>query len=99
MRRIETQNQLSQNLKREAKNQGFNPVGISRIPGSARLQLRTAALQRWLKAGHQAEMQWMAAERRQNIESLLEGVTSVLSVGLNYYVKEEKKQPIYSLNI
>ena len=88
--KIKTQTELSQELKKEAKKEGFDPIGISRVPGSERIQLRTAALQRWLQLGHQADMQWMAAPRRQHIESLLEGVTSVLSVGLNYYIKTNK---------
>ena len=55
------QDQLSHELKEQAKKQGFDPVGIARFPGSDRLQLRSAALQRWLKAGHQADMAWMAS--------------------------------------
>lgn len=84
------QNQLSQAIKNEAKKQGFNPVGIAKIPGGARIQTRTASLQRWLEAGHHADMKWMEAPRRENIESLLNGAKSVLAVGLNYYVEEEK---------
>ena len=91
------QTQLSQELKKEAKQQGFDPVGITRIPGSERIQLRTASLQRWLNAGHQAEMKWMAAPRRQKAESLLEGVTSLLSVGLNYYVEATKAPEALSI--
>ena len=70
---IKNQTKLSERLKREAKKQGFGPVGISRIPGSERIQLRTASLERWLQMGHHADMQWMASPRRQQIESLLEG--------------------------
>ncbi len=76
---------------------GFDPVGIANIPGSNRLQLRTKALQRWLTADHQADMDWMKAERRQRIETLLEGVESLLAVGLNYYIDIERKPQ--SLNI
>ena len=39
---------LSLALKQRAYQEGFDPVGIARLPGSERLQLRTAALQRWL---------------------------------------------------
>ena len=95
--KIKNQNQLSQDLKREAKEQGFSPVGITRIDNNERIQLRTAALQRWLNQGYQAEMQWMSAPRRQKIESLLNGVTSLLSVGLNYYVKERKQPEALSI--
>ena len=77
---------LSQALKHRAAGEGFNPVGIARIPGSPRLQLRTQALQRWLDHGHQADMAWMAAPRRRDPRLLLDGANSVLAVGLNYYV-------------
>jgi len=95
--KIKTQAQLSEELKKKAKEQGFDLIGIARIPGSDRIKLRTAALQRWLKAGHQSDMKWMGAPRRQKIESLLEGVNSVLSVGLNYYVKKNKNPGAVSI--
>ena len=97
MSTIKNHAELSEALKKEAKKQGFDPVGISRIPGSERIQLRTAALQRWLQRGHHADMEWMAYLRRQQIESLLEGVTSLLSVGLNYYIKEKKHPEALSI--
>ncbi len=96
-RKIQNQLELSQELKKAAIKQGFNLVGIARVPGSERIELRTAALQRWLNAGHQGEMKWMEAPRRQNIETLLEGVKSILSVGLNYYVKKEKNPKALSI--
>ena len=91
MTKSQSQDQLSHDLKEEAKRQGFNPVGIARIPGSKRIQMRTESLQRWLQAGYQADMGWMEAPRRQNIETLLEGVTSVLVVGLNYFTDKQMK--------
>ena len=83
------QTRLSEALKRRAAEEGFNPVGIARIPGSSRLQLRTNALQRWLDHGHQADMAWMAAPRRRDPRLLLDGANSLLAVGLNYYVDAE----------
>ena len=93
----ESQKKLSEELKAEAKNLGFNLVGIATVPESSRIKLRTAALQRWLNAGHQAGMKWMEAPRRQNIESLLKGVKSVLAVGLNYYIETDKKPNTLSI--
>lgn len=81
-----SQSELSTALRERAEREGFSPVGIARLPGSARLQLRTAALQRWLEAGHQAEMNWMAAPRRRNAAELLDNAKSLLAVGLNYNV-------------
>ena len=82
---------LSTALKRQARQEGFEPVGIARLPGSPRLQLRTQALQRWLAGKNHADMGWMAAPRRQDASQLLEGAQSLLAVGLNYYVSEQSK--------
>ena len=81
---------LAQELRREARRLGFDPVGVARVPAGPRLALRTAALERWLAAGHQAGMDWMADPRRRRIEELLPGVRSLLAVGLNYYVTAER---------
>jgi epoxyqueuosine reductase len=82
---------LARNLKHQANALGFDPVGIAAVPGSTRLQLRTAALERWLAAGHQADMGWMADPRRRAVEALLPGVRSLVAVGLNYYVDAERQ--------
>lgn len=73
-------------LKQQAQALGFDPVGIAAVPGGERINLRTRALERWLAAGHQASMGWMADPRRRAIETLLPGVRSVVAVGLSYYV-------------
>ncbi len=93
----EDQKKLSAALKKEAMLQGFNPIGIANVPGSNRITLRTAALERWLTAGYQADMGWMEAPRRKNIETLLKGVKSVLAVGLNYYVETKRKPGTLSI--
>jgi len=82
---------LAAALKQQAGALGFAPVGIASASQPRRVPLRTAALQRWLDQGHQAEMAWMADPRRQQIEALLPGVRSVLAVGLNYYVAAERQ--------
>ena len=81
---------LALELKRQAGALGFEPVGIAAVPAGERMQLRTASLQRWLAAGHQAAMDWMADPKRQRIEALLPGVRSLLAVGLNYHVAAER---------
>jgi epoxyqueuosine reductase len=83
---------LAAALKDEARALGFDPVGIAAVPGGERIPLRTAALERWLAAGHQASMGWMADPRRRAVEELLPGVRSLLAVGLNYHV-EATPQP------
>jgi len=81
---------LALELKRQAGALGFEPTGIAAVPAGERMQLRTASLQRWLAAGHQASMDWMADPKRQRIEALLPGVRSLLAVGLNYHVAAER---------
>ncbi len=82
---------LAADLRRQAASLGFDPVGIAAVPGGERLRLRSAALGRWLAAGHHASMGWMAAPRRLRVESLLPGVRSILAVGLSYYVARERR--------
>ncbi len=91
MEDIEEKIKLTKKLKTKAFEEGFDAVGIAKVPGSSRIKLRTEALERWLEAGHQAKMGWMSAKRRKNIETLLDGVQSVLAVGLNYFVDVEKR--------
>ena len=90
-RSVEQQDDLSTALKQRAREEGFEPVGLARLPGSPRLRLRTQALQRWLNQGHQADMAWMAAPRRLDASKLLEGARSLLAVGLNYYVSAQAR--------
>ncbi len=73
-------------LNAQARRLGFDPVGIAAVEGDSRLPLRTAALERWLAAGHQADMAWMADPRRRDVRQLLPGVRSLVAVGLPYYV-------------
>ena len=57
---------LTKKIKEKAFEQGFDAVGIAKVPGSSRIKLRTAALERWLEAGHQAKMEWMKSSKRKN---------------------------------
>ena len=84
--------EISKKLKERAISEGFTISGIASIPGSSRLQLRTNALNRWLSNNHHSEMKWMEAERRKNINSLLEGAKSVLSVGFTYINSQDNNK-------
>ena len=75
---------ITKKLKKKAIDEGFAIAGISNIPGSSRISLRTKALDRWLDNNFHSEMKWMEAERRKNINLLLDGAQSVLAVGYNY---------------
>jgi epoxyqueuosine reductase len=84
--------ELADTLKQQARQLGFAAVGIASAAGSERLRLRTAALERWLAAGHQADMAWMADPRRREVEALLPGVRSLVAVGLPYYVNAQRSE-------
>ena len=89
---IHEKEELSYKLKKRAISEGFAVSGIASIPGSSRLKLRTKALERWLTKNYHSDMKWMEAERRKNIESLLSGAKSVLTVGFNYLSEEHKER-------
>ena len=89
--------ELSYELKKRAIFEGFAVSGIASIPGSSRLRLRTKALERWLANNYHSEMRWMEAERRKNIESLLSGAKSVLTVGFNYLSKDHKQNTKFKI--
>ncbi len=85
--------ELSYALKKEAEKKGFYPVGIAIIPGSKRIKMRTDSLERWLEGGNHADMEWMKSPARIEIQKLLEGVKSVLVVGLNYFTVPKEETP------
>ena len=94
---LQDKKEISKKLKERAIFEGFSISGIASIPGSSRLKLRTDALERWLSKNHHAEMKWMEAERRKNIDSLLEGAKSVLSVGFTYINSQNNKDKIFKV--
>ena len=73
IKNIKDKKEISKKLKERAIKEGFSIAGIASIPGSSRIKLRTYALERWLSNDYHSEMKWMEAERRKNINSLLEG--------------------------
>ncbi|MDG2990202.1 tRNA epoxyqueuosine(34) reductase QueG [Candidatus Synechococcus calcipolaris G9] len=78
-------------VKAQARSLGFHRVGIVALGESASADLQSehrsgpVALQEWLDQGYQADMDWMADPRRQDIHRVLPGVQSVIAVALNYY--------------
>jgi epoxyqueuosine reductase len=74
-------------LKQKALDLGFHKVGITGIqPQNA------AALTSWLAQGYQAGMAWMEDSRRQDINQVMPGVRSVISVALNYYTPQTRPE-------
>ena len=76
--------EISVQLKRRAIAEGFAVAGIANVPGSKRINLRNKALDRWLENNFHSEMKWMEAEKRKNINLILDGAKSILAVGYNY---------------
>ena len=89
--------QLSFKIKKKAIQEGFAVAGIASIPGSSRINLRTQALERWLEKKYHSDMKWMEAERRRNIEFLLDGAKSVLCVGFNYLSETNQNQTKFKI--
>ncbi|MDC3019981.1 tRNA epoxyqueuosine(34) reductase QueG [Prochlorococcus sp. AH-736-E15] len=95
---LENQKKISKKLKERAIIEGFAISGIASIPGSSRLKLRNNALDRWLSHNYHGEMKWMEANRRKNINSLLEGARSVLSVGFIYISSENENKKNFKIS-
>lgn len=78
-------------IKEKAREIGFHAVGIASVEEMGDYHQKAVShLQRWLEKGYQAEMEWMANPRRQDIRQCMEGVKSVISLALNYYTPHER---------
>lgn len=73
----------SDQIKQKAQELGFHKVGIALVDEAD--SLAVSRLQSWLNHGYQADMQWMANPKRQDIRQVMPDVESVISVALNYY--------------
>lgn len=74
--------ELLREIRRWADELGFAQVGVSDI----NLQEHEAYLERWLAAGYQGDMHWMAAhgKKRSRPEELVPGTCRVLSLRMDY---------------
>ncbi len=72
-----------EHLRRRLRDLGFDEVRFAAIePGVGR-----EGLGAWLKAGHQADMDWMerTAEKRLNPDRVLEGARTAIVLGVSYF--------------
>ena len=76
-------------VKQKARSLGFHKVGIAAV---ADWETGSEPLQTWLAQGFQADMDWMANPKRQEIRQLLPSVQSVICVALNYYTPHERPE-------
>ena len=72
----------------EAQAEGFELVGFAK---AEELKDETSRLEEWLRRGYQAGMKYMERnlEKRRDPSEILHGAKSVISLGLNYYTKEQ----------
>ena len=80
-------------VKAQAIALGFHGVGITAIadPTPAE-QASKVALQAWLHQGYQADMDWMAHPKRQDIRQVMPEARSLIAVALNYYTPHEQSE-------
>ncbi|NJP09876.1 MAG: tRNA epoxyqueuosine(34) reductase QueG [Leptolyngbyaceae cyanobacterium RU_5_1] len=77
-------------IKQKALKLGLHKVGIARVDSPS--DDSTHYLQTWLSQGFQAEMDWMANPKRQDIRQVMPEVQSVICVALNYYAPAARPQ-------
>ncbi|GAB4285550.1 MAG: tRNA epoxyqueuosine(34) reductase QueG [Oscillatoriaceae cyanobacterium] len=77
----------SNDIKAKALEIGFHKVGIAAVGPSDNSEI---PLQKWLNQGYQADMDWMAHPKRQDIRLVMPDVQSVICVALNYYTEHQR---------
>lgn len=90
---LNKQSHYSALIKTQAKELGFLGCGISKVRF---LEEEVSNFEEWLKRGYHGEMQWLENnfDKRLDPAKLMPGAKSVVSVLLNYYPKEEQKDPL-----
>ncbi len=85
---------LSAQIKEEARNLGFFGCGIAR---AERLKDDAARVERWLEKGMQGEMSYLERnrEKRYDASKLVEGAQSVITVLFNYFPEKELPDSSY----
>lgn len=75
----------------KAKELGFDLVGFARAD---ELKDETERLQEWLSRKYNAGMEYMErnAEKRRDVNNILSGAKSVISLALNYYTGKENEE-------
>ena len=77
----------SSQFKSAAMDFGFHLVGIAAVDNHQ--DHAVDYLQNWLASGYQAEMNWMASPKREDIRTCMPEVRSLISVALNYYTPHQ----------
>ncbi|HLO49972.1 MAG TPA: tRNA epoxyqueuosine(34) reductase QueG [Kamptonema sp.] len=77
----------STQIKQKALELGFHKVAIAQVDDAPYPEAER--LHRWLEAGYQADMEWMANPKRQDIHLVMPEVKSLICVALNYYTPQQ----------
>lgn len=75
-------------VKQKALELGFHQVGIASVNGATESEVQR--LQAWLALGYQADMNWMANPKRQDICLVMPEARSLICVALNYYTPHQR---------
>ncbi len=81
----------SSQIKQKALELGFHKVGIAAVDVAA-VQPEVERLQAWMALGYQADMDWMANPKRQDISLVMPEVRSLICVALNYYTPHKRPE-------
>ncbi|MFE1748659.1 tRNA epoxyqueuosine(34) reductase QueG [Coleofasciculus sp. H7-2] len=77
----------SSEVKQKALELGFHKAGIAAVDGA---EVEVQRLQAWLAQGYQADMEWMANPKRQDIHLVMPEVRSLICIALNYYTPHQR---------
>lgn len=78
---------LLSKVKEKALEIGFHKVGVATVDGELP---EAQQLQAWLAQGYQADMDWMANEKRQDVRKIMPSVRSIICLALNYYTPHQR---------
>jgi epoxyqueuosine reductase len=83
---------ISDEIKQLAQDSGFD---LCAITSPEQIPHATERYRQWLEQGYHGEMAWMAKsqERRCDPSQLMDGVRSVIMLGLNYYQPNSESTP------
>ena len=86
-----TKESLTQDIKQQAHELGFEAVGIS----PAQPVSRSEFYDRWVDEGYGGEMEYLkrGAAKRSDPRLVLADARSIISVGMNYYFEDGKEEP------
>lgn len=93
-----TPQDIRDRLAEAARDLGFDAVGVAAVGPADGMR---AQLFEWLNRGYHATMEWMARdpERRADVERVLPGARSVISLAINYYSPREADDSCGSLKV